>query len=271
MDDALFVPRGGRWLPTELARSPWQPDALHGGPVAALAARAVEHCPNQPDDGAARHVVRLSVELLRPVPLEPLAVEARLARPGRKVQLVDVTISTDSGAVALARAVRIGVRAERASSVAGSPTEGSGTEPRVLPGPEHARPGAGIEDRWIGFHNQGVELRFVTGGFDQLGPAVAWCRLAVPVVPDEAPSPLQRAAAAADFTNGLSAVLDFHRWRYVNPDLTVVVERPAVGEWIGLEAETTLGIGGVGVARAVLYDRSGPVGTGTQTLVVEPR
>jgi len=271
MDDALFVPHGDQWLPTELARGPWQPDALHGGPVAALAARGVEHCPSQPDDGAARHVVRLSVELLRPVPLEPLAVDARLARPGRKVQLVDVTISTGSGVVATARAVRIRVLPENALAVAGRLPEGSASTRPALAGPTSARPSVGIEDRWIGFHNQGVELRFVTGGFDQLGPAVAWCRLAVPVVPDEAPSPLQRAAAAADFTNGLSGVLDFQRWRYVNPDLTVVLERPPVGEWIGLEAETTLGIEGVGVARAVLYDQRGPVGTGTQTLVVEPR
>lgn len=271
MKAALFVPDGGRWLPTELARSPWQRDALHGGPVAALAARAVEQCPGRRGMDEAFHVARLSVELLRPVPLELLRVEARLVRPGRKVQVVDVSIATDAAVVASARAVRIRVLSEADPSAAGDPVEGSVVERRSLPRPEHAHPGAGIEDRWVGFHNRGVELRFVTGGFDQLGPAVAWCRLAAPVVPDEDPSPLQRAAAAADFANGLSGVLDFHTWRYVNPDLTVVMDRPPVGEWIGLEAETTLGIEGIGVARAVLHDRDGPVGTGTQTLVVEPR
>ena len=40
---SLFVP-GARdtWVPTDLARGPWDPDALHGGPVATLFARAVE-------------------------------------------------------------------------------------------------------------------------------------------------------------------------------------------------------------------------------------
>ena len=40
---ALFVADGpDTWLPTDLARGPWDPNALHGGPSAALLARAVE-------------------------------------------------------------------------------------------------------------------------------------------------------------------------------------------------------------------------------------
>ncbi|HYR96193.1 MAG TPA: acyl-CoA thioesterase domain-containing protein, partial [Candidatus Binatus sp.] len=85
MPDALFVPDGDRFVPTELCRGPWRPDAQHGGPPAALLARSVERAAG--DDGM--QTVRLTVELLRPVPLAPLAVVARIARPGRKVQLVE--------------------------------------------------------------------------------------------------------------------------------------------------------------------------------------
>jgi hypothetical protein len=36
---ALFVPDGDALLPTDLARGPWNPAALHGGPTSALLAR----------------------------------------------------------------------------------------------------------------------------------------------------------------------------------------------------------------------------------------
>ena len=49
-------------------------------------------------------VARLSVELLRSVPLAVLTVEARVVRPGRRVQLAEATLSDDDGVIALARA-----------------------------------------------------------------------------------------------------------------------------------------------------------------------
>ncbi len=78
MPDALFVLDGGAAHPTDLARGPWNRDSLHGGPVAALIAGAVEDCPAP----APMHVARLTVELLRPVPVAPLAVDAAVVRPG---------------------------------------------------------------------------------------------------------------------------------------------------------------------------------------------
>ena len=39
---ALFVPDGDDLVPTDLARGPWSPESLHGGPVAALVTRATE-------------------------------------------------------------------------------------------------------------------------------------------------------------------------------------------------------------------------------------
>src|SRR5665213_4139911 len=100
---ALFVPDGDGYLPTDLARGPWSPDALHGGPVAALVTRAVEQ--RATDDGL--QLARVTVELLRPVPLAPLTVATSLVRPGRKVQLVDVVVEAGDVEVAWGRALRI--------------------------------------------------------------------------------------------------------------------------------------------------------------------
>src|SRR5437867_2191262 len=104
MAEALFVPEGERFLPTELCRGPWSPDAQHGGPPAALLARAVERF----GGGDEMQVARLTVELLRPVPLAPLTLTARLARPGRKVQLVEAALR--AGDVEVARAVALRIR-----------------------------------------------------------------------------------------------------------------------------------------------------------------
>ena len=103
MSEALFVPEDGRFLPTELCRGPWSPDAQHGGPPAALLARAVERF----GGGDEMQVARLTVELLRPVPLAPLALAASFARPGRKVQLVEAALRAGDVEVARALALRI--------------------------------------------------------------------------------------------------------------------------------------------------------------------
>ncbi|MGH9110310.1 MAG: thioesterase family protein [Acidimicrobiales bacterium] len=256
------------WVPTELARGPWSRDALHGGPVAAILARAVERC--DPDAARDMHVARFTLELLRPVPVAPLGVRAYVSRPGYKVQVVDAHLTLDGTEVARARAVRL-----RTATGSGPGEAAPSVAPRRAPfaGPDEAV--AQPSPRWDypGFHNAGADLRFASGGMDEPGPAAVWIRLAVPVVPGEAPSPLQRVVAAADFGNGVSAVLPFEQYRFINPDLTVSCAHPASGEWVGLEAETSLGTPGIGVAQSVLWDTggAGPVGRAVQSLLVEAR
>jgi hypothetical protein len=270
VDGALFVAHRDHLLPTELARGPWSPEALHGGPVAALVARAVESV--APD--APMHVARLTVELLRPVPVAALSVSAAITRPGRKVQLVDVRVAAGDVDVAWGRALRIrrheSGSVNEALEVSGSDAPAPGRR-GAPPGPDGASGPGGPAAGYRGFHNTGAELRFVAGSFDRRGPATVWVRLTVPVVPGEVPTPLQRVAAAADFGNGVSSVLDFARYVFVNPDLTVYLDRPAIGEWVGLEASTAIGVPGVGLAQCALWDTTGPIGRSLQGLVIEPR
>ncbi|MHB1584374.1 MAG: thioesterase family protein [Acidimicrobiales bacterium] len=265
---ALFEPAGDGWLPTDLARGPWSPDALHGGPVAALLARAVEGCEPTPT----AEVVRLTVDLLRPVPVAPLHPAARLARAGRSVQHLDATVATADGVeVARARAVRI-------RTLASPPPPLSGPSSAPVPGgpgaparPEAGATGPSLVQGYPAFHNCGAELRFVDGGWGSLGRSSVWVRLAAAVVPGEEPSPLQRVAAAADFGNGVSAVVPMQEHVFINPDLTVYLERPAAGEWVCLEAVTRLGSPGIGLAQSLLWDERGVIGRALQSLVIEAR
>jgi hypothetical protein len=263
MSDAIFRVDGDVAHPTDLARGPWTAEAQHGGAPAALLARSVEHC----DAGAGMQVVRLTVELLRPVPIAPLRVRTRLIRPGKKVQLVEASLIVIATDTEVARAT--GLRMRRAEIALPPAALPAGTPPP----PEH---GAPSQPPWAGrihydaFHSGGVEMRFVAGTFEQPGPATAWIRLRVPLVHGEATSPLARVAAAADFGNGISWVLDRTQgYQFINPDLTIYLQRQPIGEWIALEATTFPDPSGAGIAESRLYDQHGPIGRSVQGLLIE--
>jgi len=258
-DQALFVSHGERLLPTARARGPWSPDALHGGPVAALVARAAESHPGGED----LELVRITLELLRPVPMAPLGVTSVLAKPGRTVQLVETVVEADGVEVVWARSLRI------RRSPGGRPVAPSVPEDDAPAGPDGIASTSMVVGELPAFHNQGVEMRFVNGRTNALGPATVWFRLRCPVVLGEDPSPWQRAAAAADFGNGVSAELDFMSSSFINPDLTVSLHRPPAGEWICLDARTRFGIPGIGAAESALWDVAGRIGRSLQNLVVE--
>jgi hypothetical protein len=258
MPESLFVRDGDRYVPTVLSRGPWSPDALHGGPPAALLARAVERF-----EGAEFFVSRLTVELLRPVPLEPLTVTARLSRPGRKVQLVETSLRTDTHEVARATGLRI-----RVKEIPLPPDLTDEPPPRAIPERSAASVHAPVFGD--GFHNRAVEHRFAYGSFVDRGPALDWMRLLVPLVPDEPTTALQRVAALADFGNGISSVLP-PTHTYINPDLTVSLQRYPRGEWICLYAKSRIETAGVGVAESRLYDETGRIGTAIQHLIVDLR
>jgi hypothetical protein len=66
-------------------------------------------------------------------------------------------------------------------------------------------------------------------------------------------------------------VLDFSQHLFVNPDLTVHLHRHPAGEWVCVDARTSIDAAGVGMAESVLYDENGPIGRGVQSLFAAPR
>lgn len=260
MPNELFSAReDGRFHPTVLTRGPWSPEAQHGGPPSALLARAVEVT-----EPRSMFVARFTVEFLRPVPLEPLSVTSRVIRPGRRVQLVEATLSADGRAVARAIALRI-----RVHDGIDLPPEAAGP-PETLPPPDTVGSVRLVPVEWENF-GDALDTRPLVGGLTESGPSVAWIRLQVPVVQGEPPSQLQRVLVAADCGNGISSAVDIHRYLFVNPDLTVYQHRSANGEWIGLDALTRLEEHGTGLAEAALFDQNGRFGRSLQSLYVDER
>jgi hypothetical protein len=253
---AFFLPRAdGRYEASEHTSGPWDPRLQHAGPPAALIGRALERCEPRPE----MLISRLTFEILHAVPVGEVEVTTRVARPGRSVELLEASLSAAGREVVRASAWRV-LRAP----------EGTATplpyELPPLPDAEAPMP-AQLESGYL----KAVEWRPVRGGFLEPGPAAAWTRIRVPVVEGEAPTGLQRLLAVADSGNGISGTLDMSRWWFINPELTVHLEREPQGEWICLDAATSIRPGGAGLATSILSDLQGPVARGAQTLYVGRR
>jgi acyl-Coa thioesterase superfamily protein/acyl-CoA thioesterase superfamily protein len=255
---SIFTAQDGRFVASELARGPWDPNAQHGGAPAALLMRAFERLPAA--DGL--DLARVTYEFVRPVPLGELLVEAEVVRGGKRVQLLDGVIRTPDGVeVVRARALQV----QRAQ--AGSSSDGAG----ALAPPETGRENDFAAPHRPMFSPDAVEIRFVEGEFSGTGPASAWFRLRQPLIAGEETSALQRLAAAADFGNGISRVLPWEDYLFINPDLTLYIEREPAGDWIGLQAQTLIAPDGIGTSESVLYDLRGRVGRAIQALLVARR
>lgn len=264
---AVFLRDGDAYLPTQLANGPWAEGALHGGPTAALLAHACAAVPSSAGDPL--RLARLTVDLLRPVPRAPLHVEARLARPGRKVDWVDAVIRAGNVEVARGSALRVRRQAIVAPPGTDAASRGAAGDPTFDGGPDDGEPPVPLR-KVEGFHSLGLDLRFVRSNLDRTGPGQMWVRLRQPMIEGEPITPLMRAMAAADFPNAVSKVLPFEGYSFINPDLTVALWRDPVGEWIGLDAVTRAGLDhGSGLAEAVLCDRLGPFGRAQQTVLLD--
>jgi hypothetical protein len=253
---SFYEPLGdGRFAATTHTAGPWDPAFQHAGPPAALLGRALERC--EPRDGFV--FARLTFEILRPVPVAEVAVAARVIRPGRSVELLEGELTAGGQPVMTVRAWRV--------LAASAPTVAD--DAPLPPRPDAATP---LPPELDGFgYGKAVELRFAAGGWNQAGPATVWTRLGVPLLPGEAPTGLQRVLAVADSGNGVSAVLPLGRWLFINPELTVHLRREPRGEWICLDAATTITEGGAGLARSTLSDDDGVVAQGAQSLFVARR
>ena len=218
---------------------------------------------------------RVTFEILRPVPIAPLRVEARVVRPGRRVELSRRPSPTRTGSVcAPPRGACARGRIELPAGLASAEGPAIARRRRRRPGPAPPAPAtrpALLRHRpGVGYHTA-MEYRFVAGAFLEPGPATVWMRMRQPLVAGEDPTPLQRVLVAADSGNGVSATLDWCRHLFINVDLTVHLHRMPAGEWVCLDAITIPEPTGIGIADTALYDERGPIGRAAQTLLVGER
>jgi hypothetical protein len=258
MHASFFEPTGaGRFWSSPATAGPWGRDAQHGGPPSALAARELER--HEPDGNM--RLARVAIDILRPVPVGQLTARTRTLRPGKRVALLETVLESGGQEVLCARGWRI-------ARLADGPVVPKPAEPPSLPatGSPATFPG-GFVDGYLSH----IEWRLESGNFAEVGPARAWGRPMLPLLPDEAIAPMSLTLLLADTGSGMSRTLDPREYLFINVDLTVILQRDPVGEWLQLDAETSMGGTGTGLAETQLSDTRGIVGAAMQTLLVSPR
>ncbi|WP_299056036.1 thioesterase family protein [uncultured Nocardioides sp.] len=253
-------PGAGLFESTKATESPWDSSSQHGGPPAALLLRAIDATAADP---VAMPVARLTVDMLAGIPQGRMRTEATVVRPGKRVEMVEASLYANDTLAVRATAWRIrrdeGTTAEHARADAVPP----------VPDEQPQRYFPGTSPDWG--YGRSIDWRFVTGGYDDPGPATVWARVRIPLVEGEEATPQQRLMVVADSANGLSGQLPMTEWLFIPPTVTVTFRRPPTGEWTLLDVATTIGLDGTGLASGTLSDADGLVAAVAQPLLVARR
>ena len=255
MTDAFYIPDGERYVATEHTRGPWSAKHQHGGPPSALIAHAVEA------SAPGFAIARMTVDFLRPVPIDRLAVRVEPLRAGTKVQRLLGTLLHGDAVIAHAVVTLVRPTGVDMPAPAGAP---------IIAAPEIARPFQFPFFREpLGYHTA-MESRLALGHFGR-GRVAIWMRQRMPLIAGTTPSPVERVLVAADSGSGVSAGIEHASHTAINFDLTVALHRPLHGEWVGLDSMSTYEPTGLGLADTRVLDVRGTIGRVLQGLVIERR
>jgi hypothetical protein len=240
---AFFTLTADRFVPDESAASWWTPGMLSGPLLGGLLARAVETAYGDPEF----QFTRLTVDLFRNAPFEPIEVTTESIRDGRRIRVTEAQVLTSVGVVARASAVQLRRGEQPAGPV---PTR---TPRWDAPAPE------GLDE----VYNDVIP----DGDHSRRG---MWIRETRPLVAGEQLSPFVRVALAADEGSPVA-----HRGEteleFINADYTLTLSRDPVGEFIGLSAGGHLSEHGVAVGHATVHDVHGPIGFSMSAAVANVR
>jgi hypothetical protein len=126
--DAIYRVDGNRVDTSPDAAGPWDSSMQHGSAPAALVVWAAEAIPTpQP-----MRIARVTIDLMRPVPIAPLSLETEILREGRKIQLCAVRLRAENVVVVAATVLKIKTQALALPPEAINPAV-------ELPGPDQAR------------------------------------------------------------------------------------------------------------------------------------
>lgn len=249
---------GETYRPTILTGGAWTPTEQHISPMGGLIVHSVEKfVAERGDDG--RQIARLGIDILGVLTLDDFDVSVDVVRPGKTIELLEVTVTSNGRAAVRARVWRLA--SYDTSSVAGG-------QPDKLPDPATIDPWP-LTSVWPGEYIQSLELRAV--GEPEPGRATAWIASKAQLVDNEKVSPVAEYLALIDTTNGVAVRQSPEEWLFPNLDLTIHLYRTPSGPWVGLDTTVVFGGNGLGLTTTVLHDVDGPVGRAEQSLTLRRR
>lgn len=247
----IFTVDGEKVDASARTEGPRQRNVQHGGAPAALLTWAAEQVPTP----APMQVARVIVDLMRPAPTGALTLSTEIIREGRQIQLVQTSLLAGDKVVSRANVLRV-----RTAEVEGLPPN---MEPLDAPLPDECPP----QPLGVAGFDTNFDIRLARKETARGGHA-RWMRLKNRVVAGQPISAAMRAMASSDFSNGFSRSQALVGYGNINPDLTTHLFRQPIGEWILLDAFTTRGDFGRGIADSRLADVHGYFGRTVQSLIL---
>jgi Acyl-CoA thioesterase N-terminal domain len=244
---AYFARDGVHFVPRSSSRGGWGP-SVSGHAVGGLLGWAVERVV----DDSEMQPARLTVDLPKPTALEPIEIQTQVLRKGRRLSLVEATL-TQSGA-ATARASALFLR--RCEQPPGEVWSEQVAMPPLPPDKDVADAALFIRTYGWGAPMQKPE----PGWVGDTGKKYTWLLLDQPVVEDEPLTAFARAAMAGDVTASL-ANWGTQGLQFINADYTVALSRLPSGSVLGLASHAHHSCDGVATGSATLVDQQGAVGT----------
>src|SRR6186713_1963351 len=159
--EAIFRVDGANVVTGPGAAGPWDPNMQHGGAPASLAVWAAEQIPM----AAPMRIARVTIDLMRPVPVAPLRLETEVLREGRKIQLCAIRLYANDALTVGATVLKIKLQSEPLPDDVAMPT-------LDVPMPEQSR----VEPQSSPF-GEGMTIRAARGRFGGPGPGAIWYRI----------------------------------------------------------------------------------------------
>ncbi|WP_390618951.1 thioesterase family protein [Maricurvus nonylphenolicus] len=247
---------GITFIGNDAARGPWMADACHAGPVTGIIARAFELLVTD------KQLLKLSVELLKPVPMDGFQVNTEITKAGRAVTTASADIVDLQGKL-IATASSLHMVVQDLGEVPTAPFESHRFSDSVPGGFPIEKTSHGLP----GF-SSGIEVRYPPGHDNSPGPTSIWMKT-LPLLEGEEPSAFQKLCPLADCGNGTSRNQNGFDIRFMNPDITIVMHRASSADWLLSSAESHWQPTGLGLAQANLFDELGPIGSVMQTLLLQ--
>lgn len=246
------------YIGQEPTRGPWSVDHCHAGPPAGAIARSVEIVA-----GAGKLLTRLTLDLLRPIPIEGFRVVVEMQREGRKVATATAVLSDLNGKVCVTGTALLIAPSEDhdmpTAPIAPLKVADAAPAPFPIQKPAHDLPAFGSF----------VETRYPAGETNAPGPTTMWLRTG-PLIEGETPSSFQRLCPLADCGNAVSRNAELQQVGFINPDLTIVAHRQTSADWLLTETHSHWRANGIGIAEARISDEDGPLATALQSLILTP-
>lgn len=264
--DYFFHQDNDVFTPQAAAGSPWSETMQHGGPVNAIITMSVEAIA----EDCGMNVARLTIDILKPVPMKSVKIKSRFIRKGGKMAVVDtfLTLEGSDEPVASGRAVLLKAQ--------------SGQNPVfdvLAPLPESRETIA--KEPWIpkematglppGLHNL---IRFHPSTNKER--PIFWVNGDADMLQNRPMTSLEQCTTTADMTTVLAArmrvlqegVASPAAMALMNTNTTIHFSRLPVGEWFGFTDQFIQVSDGYGLAECAIYDEQGCIGRVVQNLIV---